>query len=120
MLPRGHRLAATTEIQAVVRSQQCITTPWVRLCYKTNSTQSATRFACVVGKKVHRLATVRHRHQRWLREVAQALIVVFPTPHDVVIVAQPSITTLVTPQQRAAAHTQLHQLLDKAVATGDN
>ncbi len=120
MLPRPHRLRATTTIKEVVRAGKVIPTPWVRLHLLPRPANTATRVACVVGKKVHRLATRRHRYQRWLREAARTLISVFSTPYDVVIVAQPLITTLTTPTQRTAALTHIRQLLDKAVATSDN
>lgn len=49
--------------------------------------------ACIVGKKVHRLATVRHRYQRLLREAARSLIR-SGLEYDMVMVAKPEILTL--------------------------
>lgn len=120
MLPRPHRLRITTDIKEVVRLGEVIPTSWVRLHLLPRPVGMPSRVACVVGKKVHVLATVRHHYQRWLRELARTLIPVLPRPYDIVLVAQPSITALTTSEQRATALARLRVLLDKVVATGDN
>lgn len=120
MLSRQHRLAATSDIQLVVRSGQLLRTPWVKIYYLTKPNQPASRVACVVGKKVHTRAIIRHHYQRWLRAISRSLLGVFSTPHDIVLVAQPAVTAITTIAERSAAQGHIRQLLDKVVTTSDN
>lgn len=71
-----------------MRSGQRLETPFVSI-YAARS--KAPEVACVVGKRVHAHAVVRHRYQRLLREAARALTAQLPTPHDMVWVAKPEI-----------------------------
>lgn len=92
MLPRAHRLRASQDIQAVVRRGRCLTTPAVRVCALPREA-SGSRVACVVGKRVHRHAVVRHRYQRQLRVLARRVLDRLPSneAYDMVWVAQPGI-----------------------------
>lgn len=94
MLPRPHRLTNSADIVAVVRTGMKIETPYVRV-YSLPG-KDAVRIACVVGKKVHAKAHVRHRYQRWLRAWISELLPSVSVPTDIVLVAKPAITSVTT------------------------
>lgn len=75
-----------------MRSGQRLETPFVSI-YATPSSKEP-EVACVVGKRVHAHAVIRHRYQRLLREAARSLTAQLPTPHDMVWVAKPEILTI--------------------------
>ena len=72
-------------------------TPYATVYVGRSDTPRAT---CIVGKRVYKAATARHRLQRQLREVARNVLSQSSTPHDIVIVARPE----------AAGVTKLSQL----------
>lgn len=56
--------------------------------YGAPSPSGAIRFACIVGKKVHKGAVVRHRIQRRLREACKASMVAISGAYDIVVIAK--------------------------------
>lgn len=91
MLPRKQRLARSADIQHVLRRGRCFQVPGMRICVAPGATQS--RVACIVSKKVSRLAVRRHRYQRWLRSLAKELLAgpLVGKQYDMVLVATPQI-----------------------------
>ncbi len=92
MLSKPHRLQSEEEIRAVLRRGVCVSTAGVRICARP-ATGKSGRTAIVVGKKVDKRAVVRHRYQRWLRELVREHLA---SPeglvqYDMVWLAQPSI-----------------------------
>ncbi len=79
----------------VVRRGRRLRTPYL-VMYVLRSTAGSSRVACVVGKKVHRTAVVRHRIQRQMREIAQQTIPSLSRSHDMVWVALPSAASVKT------------------------
>lgn len=71
-----------------------IETPFVRMHIAAATTSHRPEIACIVGKRVHRHATIRHRYQRLMRVAARTVIARFNSPHDMVWVAKPEITTV--------------------------
>ena len=95
MLPAANRLRGEPDIQATLKTGRRLPTPHVRIFIRPNPHSQTSRFACVVGKRVSRSAVRRHRYQRWLRQVARrALTTTHTPPVDVVLLANPSITTV--------------------------
>ncbi len=93
MLPKRMRLRRSIDILNVMRSGKLLSTGTIRLYLKPSS-HATTRSACVVGKKVSRLATKRHHYQRWLRVIAQETAHLLPNTYDMVLVAQPRIVNI--------------------------
>ncbi len=91
MVKQAHRLGRSQDIQRVLKTGRRQKTSHVSV-YRTSSPAEVSRFTCIVGKKVSPSAVVRHKIQRWLREVGRELIRTAATPTDIVIVAYPSIT----------------------------
>ena len=58
------------DIVAVVKRGRCLDDGGLRICVLKNN-KGHVRVALVVGKKVSLKAVVRHKLQRWLREVAR-------------------------------------------------
>lgn len=79
-------------IKRVLREGDSIPARGLRLYYRRKAAASA-ELACIVSKKVHPHATVRHRYQRVLREVGRRLLEEHPG-YDMVIVATPEILQL--------------------------
>jgi len=78
-------------------------TPIARIYYAPAEADSPG-LACVVGKKVHAHAVVRHRYQRLLRECLHALTSNLPS-YDMVVVAKPAIL-------RVKKRSELQQILE--------
>jgi len=93
MLPKRHRLTRSEEIRTVLRSGFCVSVPGVRMC-ALKAVARPGRMSVIVGKKVDRRATVRHRYQRRLRELGrEAVLATEKLAHyDMVWVALPPIT----------------------------
>jgi ribonuclease P protein component len=87
MLPRNQRLTRQADIVAVLRGGKRYRSEAVQVYVKSSQD---SRLACVVGKKVSPLATVRHRYQRWLRVIGREIVAQSPQA-DIVVVAQPAI-----------------------------
>lgn len=92
MLPTKHRLKSQADILAVLRSGRQYRAKAVKVSIKPASDQAVSRVACVVGKTVSPLATIRHHYQRWLRVIAAEVIKSRPDVVDIVFVAQKAIT----------------------------
>lgn len=95
MFSRSRRLRSRQDISRLIQKGRRIRTPHV-LIYIAPSSESSTRVACVVGKKVHASAVKRHFYQRRLREIAKQVVRDIPQPYDMVWVALPSISSLKT------------------------
>ncbi len=91
MLPRHFRLAKSSNIRDAIRRGKVYRTPYVRIYAYAAHTQVHSRVACIVGRRIHASAVVRHRFQRMLREAARAAIATLPHPYDMVWVAKPEI-----------------------------
>lgn len=79
-------------IQSILRSGHRRDTPSVAVT--TAPPIGATpQIACIVGKKVHASAVIRHRYQRLLRAVGRALVRA-GLKYDMVMVAKPAILNL--------------------------
>lgn len=90
MLPAKHRLRHEVDILKVLRHGQRQDHQAATI-YTSKSDQTLSRAACIVGKKVSPSAVVRHRYQRWLRELAAEMMKTSQKPVDVVLVAKPAI-----------------------------
>ncbi|MAF80929.1 ribonuclease P protein component, partial [bacterium] len=101
MLSKQHRLQSEEEIRAVLRRGVCASTAGVRICALPAADKEG-RTAVVVGKKVDKRAVIRHRYQRWLRELVREQLSSSErlSQYDMVWLAQPSISK----------HTQLNAL----------
>lgn len=80
------------EIKDIIQCGQRFELPALRLYVHPNRFLPP-KTACIVGKKVHRSAVVRHRYQRLLREAVRAAIC-SGVKYDMVVVAKPEILTL--------------------------
>lgn len=79
------------QIRHVIHSGEVYDTPHVRLHVSPAQSPDSPQVACVVGKRVHAHATVRHRYQRLMREVARRAFPQPANPYDMVWVAKPQI-----------------------------
>lgn len=77
-----------------MRAGRRVETPCLRLYVAPTSPGVKPAVACIVGKRVHRHATVRHRYQRLMRVAARAVIAHLASPRDMVWVAKPEIITV--------------------------
>lgn len=91
MLPAHHRLRRQADISSVFKSGQKLRTPHTVIYYLARPAAPYSRAACIVSRKVHRAATMRHRYQRWFRHIVKSLIKEAPGVVDVIIVALPSL-----------------------------
>lgn len=93
VLSRAHRLHRRGDILAVIRQGKKIATRYVHIYVLTrdDDTGLPSRIGCIVGKKVHASATVRHRVQRQLREIARGILPSLTRSYDMAWVAQPGI-----------------------------
>lgn len=94
MLPASHRLRRKQDILGTIRTGQKLRSPYLDVYYRPGD--RVTRIACVVGKRVHASAVVRHRLQRRMRASAREWIATLPQPYDIVWVAQAELTQLST------------------------
>ena len=105
MLPKNRRLRSSEELKAVLKTGGCVSTPEIRAC-ALKQAASPSRVAVIVGKRVDKRATARHRYQRWLRVLAREYLEgVSSASYDMVWVAQPAIArhdTLATLRQSVA------------------
>lgn len=90
MVSKEYRLHESEDIKKVLRQGRLTKTPLI-LIYKKSSTLPHSRFACVVSKAVSPSSVIRHRLQRWLREVGKKLIEQKTAPADIVIVGRPAL-----------------------------
>jgi ribonuclease P protein component len=97
MLPRPLRLTRQEDILRVLRTGRVVKNPYLRLHFQVLPEQPFPRFACVVGKKVHRHAVKRHRYQRWLRHLVRQHA---PTSFtgDAILIGLPPLATVKTYQ----------------------
>lgn len=79
-------------IRIVLRSGQRFETPSTTLVVVSTPSPSG-EVACVVGKKVHKSAVVRHRYQRLMR-AALAEVPKKKPAYDMVVMAKPTILSL--------------------------
>ena len=56
--------------------------------YSAPSLSGTFRCACIVGKKVHKSAVIRHRIQRRLREACKQCMVAISGAYDIVVIAK--------------------------------
>lgn len=87
MLARSDRLHLSADIERVTRTGVRTQTPIGAVYILTPSPAGRTRIACVVGKRVHSSAVVRHATQRKLRHACRALPNTPHGPYDMVVVA---------------------------------
>lgn len=93
MLPRKFRLAKQGDITAAIRQGKCLVTPYVNIHYLP-TTNTHTRVACIVSKKVSPSAVQRHKYQRWLRACARDFINKQTAYYDMVWIAKPEVVRL--------------------------
>jgi ribonuclease P protein component len=95
MLPYNLRLRSNSEIADITKRGKRVSGEKLKIYYR-DSDRGYTRVACVVGKKVSKLAVRRHKLQRWLREVARQEIknTLSAWSYDMVWVALPSANAL--------------------------
>ena len=112
MLSRLYRLSRAKDIQATLRQGRCAHLPPIKICFRrTNNAQP--RITCIVGRHVDRSSVVRHRYQRYLREIARDLISEHPNLScDIVLIAQPLIRDYQTKNQiKTEVWGEINQLL---------
>lgn len=112
MLSRPYRLSQAKDIQATLRQGYCAHLPPIKVCFRrTNNAQS--RITCIVGRRVDHSSVVRHRYQRYLRELARDVISEHPSLScDIVLIAQPSIKDYQTKNQiKTEVWGKINQLL---------
>lgn len=90
MVQRGARLADAQEIKATIRTGRHLNTPYLHI-YITQTDKPQSRVACIVSKKVAKLAVHRHRYQRMMRHAASEIIADLPQTVDMVWIAKGSI-----------------------------
>ncbi len=91
MLPAVSRLQNKKDILATIKAGKRIHTPYIT-AYIQESKRDNARIACIVGKKVSKLATRRHAIQRKLRAMSADVITRSPRGYDMVLVARPEIS----------------------------
>src|SRR5258708_4795019 len=91
MLQPQARLRASVEIMRVLRSGTKTRLPYCTLYVRPTDAPYSVRIACVVGKKVHKSAVVRHAIQRRVRAACRAITTSIPVSCDVVIVVLDSV-----------------------------
>ncbi|MEX0649571.1 MAG: ribonuclease P protein component [Candidatus Andersenbacteria bacterium] len=105
-MARIGRLRHKDDVLAVIRHGKKARTPYALIYIQPSKN---LRMACVVGKKVSRLAVQRHRIQRQLREILREVAPSFSTPVDIVAVALP-------PAKTVESYTILKQAIISAVS----
>lgn len=93
MLPRQHRLTGRGEVKRTIEQGRAVRSHVLKIVAKTNPDSPAVwRAACIVGRRVHRSAHVRHKYQRWLRHCVSSLPSLTGKNVDLAIIALPAIT----------------------------
>ncbi len=90
MLPRPYRLTKSKDIELVARRGRSFFTKILGIKYLPNRF-TVTRFAIVVGLKVHKKAVKRNRPKRQLREALRKHLAEIRPGHDVLVLARPEI-----------------------------
>lgn len=109
MLPRAHRLTATSEIEQIYKHGRRVFHPLIRLVYCPGA-QVVSRATVVVSKRVDKRAVERNRLKRIIRALLPELLASLTRlPRDLVIIVQPSARGA-TQLQLATA---LHELIKK-------
>lgn len=109
--PRGARLLASRQYQAVFQEGRRLTSPHLRLFVHVPAGASEPRLGVAVSKKVDKRAVGRNRLKRLARELFRRERASLP-PGDYVLIAQPGAKSQSLPQLRA----QFEQLLGRARA----
>jgi ribonuclease P protein component len=94
MLPAHHRLRRQADIARVFKAGKKLRSPHTVIYYLARPASPYSRAACIVSRKVHRSAVMRHRYQRWLRHTAKNLIKNSPLIMDIIIIALPSLARI--------------------------
>ncbi len=87
MFAAAHRLSSSRDIERVIKSGVRIPTEHTVL-YGLPASSGASRVACVVGKKVHKSAVIRHRIQRRLRAACREALLTISGAYDIVVIAR--------------------------------
>lgn len=109
--PRGARLLASRQFQAVFQEGRRLTSPHLRLFVHLPTGAMQPRLGVAVSKKVDKRAVGRNRLKRLARELFRRARATLP-PGDYVLIAQPGAKAQPLPVLRA----QLAQLLERARA----
>jgi ribonuclease P protein component len=88
VLARAHRIVTGDELRFTQRKGRRLTTPFFVVSVRSTDPETASRFGCVVSKKVGN-AVARNRVKRRLRSLARTLIDASPAGFDVVVRALP-------------------------------
>ncbi len=94
MLPRASRVSRQSDIERIVRYGSRVVTPFMVIYWQQIAITTSPRIACVVGKKVHKLAVYRHRLQRLLRSLAAEVIPGLTDGVEMVWVGQPNLQAI--------------------------
>ncbi len=87
MFAAAHRLASSQDIERVMKTGARVQTEHA-VIYSAPSPSGTFRCACIVGKKVHKSAVIRHRIQRRLREACKESMVAISSAYDIVVIAK--------------------------------
>lgn len=87
MFAAAHRLTSSKDIERVIKTGSRAQMEHV-VIYAAVSGGNGSRCACVVGKKVHKSAVIRHRIQRRMREACKKSIVAISGAYDIVVIAK--------------------------------
>lgn len=94
MLKKVHRLRRSQDIARVLKTGQRLRVGGYVAIYQLPSSAPSSRYTSIVSKKVSPSSVVRHKIQRWLREIGRELLSRQTAPVDIVIVAYPAMTTI--------------------------
>lgn len=95
-------------VRVILREGERFETPSLTLVV-VSTPGSSGQVACVVGKKVHKSAVVRHRYQRLMRAALAEVLKKKPA-YDMVVMAKPTILSF---SKLADLQRELDSLLNK-------